>query len=397
MVAERADAEWAGDIDPRFFRDVLGHYPTGVAVVTAIDEQGEPVGMAVGSFTSVSLSPPLIAFLPDRSSTTFPAIRAVARFCVNVLSGQQESVCRAFAMRGADRFGGVQWRPAPYSGAPILADSVTWVDCEIEQIHEAGDHFIVIGRVHDLAVQNPTLPLVFFQGGYGSFGAPSLVVADRDRLSEQVRLGDAARATLERVAEETGIEVRAMAVDGADLVIVASAGSTEGAGPVGSLVPLSPPFGNTLIAWGNERSFDEWVSRAADDGDVDAAGLAADIERVRRDGWSMTFDSPKIREAGELVDSIAALGRTPNLERRLMAIGAKFGRLADPETLTDANAHLVRTVSAPVFADDDRPVLHVTLYDFPAGSTRASVLAAKDALVRATADLSAQLGARRAH
>ncbi|MET0521337.1 MAG: flavin reductase family protein, partial [Jiangellaceae bacterium] len=113
---------------PRF-RDVLGHFPTGVVVVTAMAPSGGPVGMAVGSFTSVSLDPPLVAFLPDRASSTFPHIRGAASFCINVLAADQEDVCRAFALRGADKFRDVSWSPSP-SGTPVLDGVVAWIDCE---------------------------------------------------------------------------------------------------------------------------------------------------------------------------------------------------------------------------------------------------------------------------
>ena len=99
-------------IDPAGFRRVLGHFPTGVAVVTGIDEAGKPVGMAVGSFSSVSLDPPLVAFMPDRRSTSWPRLRPSGAFCVNILGAEQESVCRAFAQRGGDKFADLSWRPA---------------------------------------------------------------------------------------------------------------------------------------------------------------------------------------------------------------------------------------------------------------------------------------------
>lgn len=157
-------------IDARLYRDVLGNYPTGVVVVTAIDTEGNPAGMAVGSFTSVSLDPPLVAFLPDKSSTSFPKIRTADGFCVNVLSSDQEDLCRAFAVRGGDKFAGVDWKPTT-SGAPRLEGVAAWVDCELESIIEAGDHYIVIGRVLELQASGADLPLVFFRGTYGHFTA----------------------------------------------------------------------------------------------------------------------------------------------------------------------------------------------------------------------------------
>src|SRR4249920_1206775 len=130
-------------IDPGAFREVLGHFPTGVVVIAGIDQDGAPAGMAVGSFTSVSLDPPLVAFLPDRASTSFPKIRATGSFCINVLADDQEHVCRAFAARGGDKYGSAAWRPAG-SGAPILYGVVAWIDCDLDQVLEAGDHYIVL-------------------------------------------------------------------------------------------------------------------------------------------------------------------------------------------------------------------------------------------------------------
>lgn len=159
--------ETVPDVDPKRFRDILGRYPTGVTVVTAIGEDGRPAGLAVGSFTSVSLDPLLVAFLPDRNSSTFGKMRSAGSFCVNVLAADQEPVCRAFAAKGDDKFSGIEWKPAP-SGAPRLADIIAWIDCDVHAIHEAGDHFIVIGRVRDLELVLDKAPLLFHRGGYGS-------------------------------------------------------------------------------------------------------------------------------------------------------------------------------------------------------------------------------------
>lgn len=153
--------------DDAEFRRVLGHYPTGVCAVTAAGG-GRPIGMIVGSFTSVSLSPPLVAFFPDRRSTTWPLIAAAGRFCVNVLSAQQEGVCRALSTKGADRFDGVSYRTSD-ADIPILDGVVAWIDCHLHAVHEAGDHFIVLGRVHALAIEHPHPPLLFLRGKYGSF------------------------------------------------------------------------------------------------------------------------------------------------------------------------------------------------------------------------------------
>jgi len=165
----------AGNIDEARFRQVLGHFATGVTVVTGSDEGGDPVGLSVNSFTSVSLDPPLIAFSVGRSSSTWPRIRATGRFTVNILGADQEAVSRRFASMGTgadgadfDRFDGIGWHPSP-AGSPVLDGAIAWVDATIEDEHDAGDHVMVFGRVSALEVAEEGAPLVFYRGGYGRF------------------------------------------------------------------------------------------------------------------------------------------------------------------------------------------------------------------------------------
>jgi len=146
---------------------VLGHFATGVTVITAVSD-GQPAGLAVNSFTSVSLEPPLVAFCAAKSSTTWPAIQRAGSFCVNILAEDQEDLSRRFAMKGGDKFRGVGWR-AGESGSPILQGVLAWLDCVTEAEHDAGDHLIVVGRVLGLDVFRERGPLVFFRGGYGRF------------------------------------------------------------------------------------------------------------------------------------------------------------------------------------------------------------------------------------
>jgi flavin reductase (DIM6/NTAB) family NADH-FMN oxidoreductase RutF len=153
--------------DSARYRQVLGHFTTGVTVVTASAEDG-PVGLAVGSFSSVSLDPPLVGFFPDKGSSSWPKIEAAGSFCVNVLGEAQEDVCRRFAMKGDDKFAGLGWKPAG-SGSPLIDDVLAWIDCDIHSVTEAGDHFLVLGAVRDLGVAEEGAPLLFFRGGYGRF------------------------------------------------------------------------------------------------------------------------------------------------------------------------------------------------------------------------------------
>ena len=157
----------SSEIDGTYFRRVLGHYPTGVCIVTAMD-RAEPAGMAIGSFTSVSLNPPLIAFLPDKRSNSWPRIERAEKFCVNVLRDDQYELCKQFAASGGNKFDGVSHRTSA-NGSPILDDVLAWVDCDLHAVYEAGDHFIVLGLVRDLEAAGSGMPLLFFRGSYGAF------------------------------------------------------------------------------------------------------------------------------------------------------------------------------------------------------------------------------------
>ncbi len=167
---EDAGSDPAGDpggIEAARYRQVLGHFATGVTVVTTA-EGATPAGLAVNSFTSVSIDPPLVAFSVSRGSATWPRIRASGMFCVNILADDQEDLCRVFAGRSQQRFQGVGWRAAG-SGAPIIAGVLAWLDCTLESEHDAGDHIMVMGRVHEMGVDHEGRPLVFYRGGYGRF------------------------------------------------------------------------------------------------------------------------------------------------------------------------------------------------------------------------------------
>jgi len=167
-VADDGGRLRARPFDQARFKEVLGHFPTGVTVVTAMEE-GAPVGFTCQSFTSLSLDPPMVALAPAKSSTSWPRIARAGAFCVNVLSSHQEALCRNFAVSGGDKFEGVAWHPGP-SGAPVLEGCLAWVDCALGIIHDAGDHELVTGQVLGLGV-GEGLPLVFYRGGFGSFSA----------------------------------------------------------------------------------------------------------------------------------------------------------------------------------------------------------------------------------
>jgi 3-hydroxy-9,10-secoandrosta-1,3,5(10)-triene-9,17-dione monooxygenase reductase component len=166
-VSEGESAETLMPPDEASYRTVLGHFATGVTIITAMSD-GRPIGVSANSFTSVSLTPPLVLFCASKDSTTWPKIEAAGTFTVNILNEHQEDVCRVFATRGADRFSRIGWKPSA-TGSPILHDALAYIDCTIQEQHDGGDHLIVVGLVHELGVLNDEGPLIFYRGGYGHF------------------------------------------------------------------------------------------------------------------------------------------------------------------------------------------------------------------------------------
>jgi 3-hydroxy-9,10-secoandrosta-1,3,5(10)-triene-9,17-dione monooxygenase reductase component len=163
-------------IDPQQYRAVLGHFPTGVTVVSAMVGD-EPVGFTIGSFTSVSLDPPLVGFLPMISSDRWRRLRDVGSFAVNVLAADQGDLCWRFSKSSIETpFEGVDWSPSPATGSPLLAGVIAWMDCSVYGIADAGDHHFVMGEILDFNHTDPEpapRPLLFYRGALGEFSALS--------------------------------------------------------------------------------------------------------------------------------------------------------------------------------------------------------------------------------
>jgi flavin reductase (DIM6/NTAB) family NADH-FMN oxidoreductase RutF len=151
-------------LDPLELRRVFGAFPTGVTAIAALFD-GEPVGIAASSFTSVSLDPPIVSFCVAHSSTTWPALRRATRIGVSVLGAHQEWISRRLAARGGERFAMLRWR-ATQDGAVLLNGASAWLDCEIHQEIPAGDHDIVLLRVHDFDAYAGVAPLIFHDSRY---------------------------------------------------------------------------------------------------------------------------------------------------------------------------------------------------------------------------------------
>jgi 3-hydroxy-9,10-secoandrosta-1,3,5(10)-triene-9,17-dione monooxygenase reductase component len=156
-------------IDPQSdsagYRKLLGHVPTSVAVITAQLDSG-PAGLTVGTFTSVSLDPPLVAFFVDLGSTTWPQLSTAERLGINILRASQGELCRSFSRRSENRFEGVGWTPSE-TGVPLLDDALLTLECTQHRVDEIGDHYLVVCRVESVSLQGrENQPLIFLRGGF---------------------------------------------------------------------------------------------------------------------------------------------------------------------------------------------------------------------------------------
>jgi 3-hydroxy-9,10-secoandrosta-1,3,5(10)-triene-9,17-dione monooxygenase reductase component len=154
-----------GSLDPQSMREVMGHFASGVTVVTAVTDDG-PIGFTCQSFSSLSLDPPLVVFAPSRTSRTWPLLRGIGRFCINVLAEGQDAVSQNFARSGVDKFADVRWRRSAH-GSPVLDDVVAWIDGELWAEYDGGDHTLAVAKVLDLGADPRRRPLLYHRGAYG--------------------------------------------------------------------------------------------------------------------------------------------------------------------------------------------------------------------------------------
>jgi flavin reductase (DIM6/NTAB) family NADH-FMN oxidoreductase RutF len=161
----------------RLFRDALGMFPTGVAVVTSATPEG-PLGATVSSFTSVSLEPPLVLFSMARSAKSFSAWERTGNFAVNILDEEQSSISTKFARSLSDKWTGLDPRISETTGAPLLPDALAWFECRTWARYDGGDHLIMVGEVISFAhrPKHDARPLVFFGSNYARLEAPRTIL-----------------------------------------------------------------------------------------------------------------------------------------------------------------------------------------------------------------------------
>lgn len=345
-----------------WWRTVLGEYPTGVSLITSRDAQGDDLAMIVGTFSAVSADPPMISFMPTVGSTSFAAIRERGRFSVSVLGSGHEQLCRLFARKHPDRFASGDWAVGA-GGIKRLADAVVWFDAEIETIMPAGDHEIVLARVHDFGAGNGDagLPMLYLRGGYGTFAVPSLQF-DVQGLSWQLRLSDLLRPEIESFAFDSGLECILTGLAGDSVVVLSASNPTQrsltsrGRQPVGAAFPFAAPLGATFAAWGDEERMTSWIENSRHVlGEVDREALAALVDSVRARGYS-TMAGHRVAEQFESIFEDNAPARSSVVEfwgtvSRLDSIGAP-GEQLSAEELRELDS-----VQLPIFGPDGSTVL----------------------------------------
>ena len=375
-------------IDPREFRQVLGQYPTGVCVVTAM-HSGNAAGMVVGSFTSVSLDPPLVAFFPHCKSRSGARLVESARFCVNILSAEQEEVCRKLASRDPDKFADISFGLSP-GGSPVIDGAVAWIDCELHSIAEAGDHFFVMGLVRQLDIAAGGLPLLFFQGGYGRFAPSSIVTSEtRGLLTEQLRIIDRARPDMERLAANLCAQCLATTRVGDELVFAASAGqASRGASisGVGRRLPFVPPIGFVFAAWLSPESIERWLNSSATEATRDRFRIG--LATVRKRGYSVWLlnDAQRALDAKLELSTAPEATHTEDVEKLIQEL--EF----EPAELSDENCAAIRMVTAPIFDGSGNVALALSISGFPKPFGRGGIRDYTTRLLKSAAHVTSLLG-----
>jgi flavin reductase (DIM6/NTAB) family NADH-FMN oxidoreductase RutF len=157
-------------IDKNELRRVMGHFATGVTVITTVSKEGEMHGLTANAFTSVSLEPPLLLISVDKKAESYPHFEASRVFTVNILAEDQEALSRKFAVSGggSKKFDGVAYRRGA-NGAPILEEVLSYIECGLYAAYDGGDHTLYLGEIQQAEITEGK-PLVFFRGGYRSLG-----------------------------------------------------------------------------------------------------------------------------------------------------------------------------------------------------------------------------------
>lgn len=312
----------------------------------------------------------MVGFLPRKESVSYSLLRRCEKLAINILTAEQETAGRLLSTRTENKFEGLEWFPST-SGAPVLADTLAWIDVSIADELEAGDHWFVLCAVEHLQVNNPAGPLLFFQGGYGSFVVPSLVARTDHEIRQNVRQEELVRKQLEALARKTGAEASLLATVGQHYVAVAAA-ALPGLSPndlLGERVPFVPPLGDTIMYAEDAAAQEKWLASGASAGDEEQRIYRARLDFCREHGYLMSHFPKGDATAYEVLrDAARQVGEgtmTPAQEKQLRASIAATAGNYDPVEFVDRQEYELGSIVVPIAGADGRTALTLRLADLP--------------------------------
>lgn len=358
--------------------DVLGTYPTGVVVLTAIGAGGEFAGILTDTFATVSTAPPMVTFAVPKTSAGFTHLQDVGTFCVNVLAIDQEHLGRRFSdMTVAHEPDGLEWRPSP-AGNPILAGVVSWMDCRVTSITDGGSSHVVVAAITELEAERDVLPLLHYQRGYGTFAPGALVSSHHAEYADFGELVDAARDSIELLAQDLGAECSLLVRVDSDSVFLATANHAAQGRPtrLGMRSPILPPLGGLFVDSAGAPTRAQWLARLGSDAGPEVLALATEqLERVRRRGWSISLRGKfTIAELDEAVAGYTEPNRTPDQEQRLLDVLREMAQMHEISDLRDGTSYDVLHLAVPVHGARDEVVAVLRLGELPIGAQREEIM-----------------------
>lgn len=363
----------------KIFREVMGHYPTGVAVVTGRSSDGEVLALVVGTFSSVSIDPPLVSFMPMKTSRSFQKLRMCESVCINILGGEQQAEMLSIAQRRENKLDGIEWYPSP-SGDPILHNAVAWIDATFDDFVEAGDHWIVLCHVNDLQVTNSVSPLLFFQGGYGSFAGFEQVTRMSHEILPAIHAAHHASEKLIELANTVGCEVSVhVAVSDDELITVfsdLSADATREHG-IASRFPMVPPIGDSYFFDKPADMQDRWMKKLKNPADEILDRHRRRMAFIREHGYLLAF----LPEAGsgaysqmiQATEEYKKANLTPQEERNIRETIGTTPIDYEPREPVDDEIYDVGSIVLPVQDPAGLYTMTLRLAQLPCGMNGATV------------------------
>ena len=275
---------------------------------------------------------------------------------------------------------------------------MSWIECTFEQIREAGDHYVVLGRVHELAVERSTLPLLFFQGGYGRFSPGSFIATPDPELIQAAQLAEIIRSQIEDLSSELEVNCGVLVKIRWDVVQVLAADreSIAEAFPLGHRQPIIPPLGAAFLVYSTATEVDDWLLRAPDDSQARREYYRAQLDKVRECGYSLLAAEPELLQRQQAALSEFELSdRLPRQERAVQQAIAELADLFCPDLLP-GQLYDLESIVAPIPTGANLPPMAIRISGMPTSVPTEQIESWTDRLKRVAATAAAAMtGTRR--